>query len=225
MSATAKTGTWKSKEFEHESLPKMVLVLDAHTSGYFRPPQFELAVSTAASLLEFGARERISMGLCTMGKTLRYFPPAEGYLERQQMLHHLVDIDADGFGNYKDRLEAKPDLFQPGAFFILISPLADDKVLAMLRLAKSRQMIPYHIQIGDEAVAAGAPNTYQTVKRSAWQATLQERGLRGIYVSSLRELPAAMGVRSCETYGKFSASEVLSELNPVVDRDHCHAMD
>ncbi|WP_059044323.1 DUF58 domain-containing protein [Paenibacillus rubinfantis] len=192
-SATAKTGTWKSKEFEHESLPKMLLVLDAHTSGYLRSAQFELAVSTAASLLEYGARERISMGLCTLGKTLRYFPPAESYLERQQMLHQLVDINADGFGNYKDRLEAQQDLFQPGAFFILISPLADDKVLSMLRLAKSRQMIPYHIQIGDESAASGVPNAYRAGKRSAWQGTLQERGLRGVYVSSLRELPAAMG--------------------------------
>lgn len=192
-SATAKTGTWKSKEFEHESLPKMLLVLDAHTSGYLRPAQFELAVSTAASLLEYGARERISMGLCTLGKTIRYFPPAESYLERQQMLHQLVDINADGFGNYKDRLEAQQEMFQPGAFFILISPLADDKVLSMLRLAKSRQMIPYHIQIGDESAASGVPNAYRAGKRSAWQGTLQERGLRGVYVSSLRELPAAMG--------------------------------
>ncbi|MGG6313479.1 DUF58 domain-containing protein [Paenibacillus macerans] len=191
--ATAKTGTWKSKEFEHESLPKTILVLDAHTSAYLRSAQFELAVSTASSLLEYGARERISMGLCTLGKAFRSFPPAEGYLERQQMIHHLVDINADGYGNYKDHLEAHQEMFQPGAFFILISPQADDKVLGMLRWAKSRQLIPYHIQIGDEGATPGVPNASRISRRSAWQGVLQERGLRGIYVASLRDLPAAMG--------------------------------
>lgn len=177
--ATAKTGTWKSKEFEHESLPKTMLVLDAHASGYVRPELFELAVSTAASLLEYGARERISMGMYTMGKVLRSFPPVEGYLERQQMLHHLVDINADGRGRHKEQLEAHQELFQPSSFFILITPLADDQALAMLRWAKSRQMIPYHIQIGEP--------------HSGWQGVLQERGLRGVSVSSLSELPVAIG--------------------------------
>ena len=32
--ATAKTGTWKSKEFEHESIPKTILVLDALAGSY-----------------------------------------------------------------------------------------------------------------------------------------------------------------------------------------------
>lgn len=191
--ATAKTGTWKSKEFEHESLPKTILVLDAHTSGYLRSSQFELAVSTAASLLEYGARERISIGMCTLGKAFKAFPPAEGYLERQRIIHHLVDINADGYGDFRDKLEAHKELFQPGAFFILISPLADDKVLGMLSWAKLRQMIPYHIQIGDEAAAANLSGVTRAGKHSGWQAALQERGLRGVQVSSLRDLPAAMG--------------------------------
>ncbi len=183
--ATAKTGTWKSKEFEHESLPKIVLVLDAHTVSYAAPPQFELAVSIGASLLEYGSRERISMGLCTLGKHVRRFAPAEGYIERQEMIHHLVDIDADGYGSYKDRLEEIRDFFPPGSFFILISPLTNEAAMSVLNWAKSRQMIPYQIQVGSANPSGGT--------RSYWQGALHGRGIRAVHVSSLQDLPAAMG--------------------------------
>lgn len=183
--ATAKTGTWKSKEFEHESLPKTVIVLDAHSISYVQPSQFEVAVSVAASLLEYGARERISMGLCTLGKTCHAFAPTESYLDRMQMLHHLVDINADGYGAYKNKLESKRDCFPPGAFFILISPLTDQNMLEMMRFAKSRQMTLYHIHIGFQG--------QQAYRRGPWRAALREHGMKGISVDSLRELPAALG--------------------------------
>lgn len=189
--ATAKTGAWKSKEFEHESLPKTILVLDAHTLSYTQPSQFELAVSTAASLLEYGSRERISMGLCTLGKTVRAFAPAEGYLERQQMLHHLVDIHADGYGGYKEKLEGKRQYFPSGAFFILISPLTDDKMLGIMRWAKSRHMTPYQIHTGIPGQTVYRQGSLKTV--------LQERGMKGVTVSSLSDLPAALGVADYET--------------------------
>lgn len=183
--ATAKTGAWKSKEFEHESLPKTVLVLDAHSSSYLDPAQFELAVSTAASLIEYGIRERISMGMCTLGRTFLGFPPAEGSLERQQMLQHLVDINADGYGNHRDILEAKRDFFTPGAFFILISPLVDEKLLNIMRWARTRQMIPYHIHTGSSFQAA--------TREGSRRENLHKHGFRGVSVSSLGELPIALG--------------------------------
>ncbi|MEF2964852.1 DUF58 domain-containing protein [Paenibacillus sp. M1] len=183
--ATAKTGSWKSKEFEHESLPKTILVLDAHTISYLQPSQFELAVSTAASLLEYGARERISMGLCTLGKTFCGFAPAEGYLERQRMLHHLVDVHADGYGSYMNKLESGREYFTPGAFFILISPLRDDKLLEIMRWGKSHRMAPYHIRIGASGEKEG--------RGDGWIAALKERGMKGIAVSSLQDLPVKLG--------------------------------
>ncbi|MNJ34281.1 hypothetical protein D3C77_289850 [compost metagenome] len=183
--ATAKTGTWKSKEFEHESLPKTVLVLDAHAISYATPQQFELAVSIGASLLEYGSRERISMGLCTLGKQVRRFTPAEGYMERQQMIHHLVDIDADGYGSYKDRLEEMREFFPAGSFFILISPLTNETAMSVLNWARTRHMTPYQIQVGSPKQTDGTG--------SYWQSALHNRGIRAVHVSSLQELPAAMG--------------------------------
>ncbi|MNO14535.1 hypothetical protein D3C76_41810 [compost metagenome] len=183
--ATAKTGAWKSKEFEHESLQKTVLVLDTHSICYKSTTQFELAVSTAASLLEYGTRQKMSIGLCTLGQKFRGFAATDGYLERQQMLHHLVDINADGFGSYKDQLESNRDYFPQGAFFVLISPLADDQVLGLLRWAGTRRMLPYHILIGDGSQLGG--------KAAHWNSVLKDRNLMGISVSSLNDLPSALG--------------------------------
>lgn len=190
--ATAKTGTWKSKEFEHESLPKTMLVLDAHAMNYKHSEQFELAVSTVTSLLQYGARERISMGLCTLGKNFRSFAPAENYLERQQMIHHMVDIHNDGVGKHRERLEANKQCFPSEAFFILISPMKDDQALSIMNWVKGRQMIPYHIQIGVPNHATETRSRTATFRRSE---LLSERGVKGTYVSSLQDLPAAMGGR------------------------------
>lgn len=96
--ATAKTGNWKSKEFEHESVPKTMIVLDGSAMVYAGSNQFELAVSIAASLLGFGIRDRIGIGLCCLDKNTKIFMPAEGAAERQKMIQYLIDINAEGRG-------------------------------------------------------------------------------------------------------------------------------
>lgn len=184
--ATAKTGVWKSKEFEHESLPKTILVLDAHSVSYInQQDKFELAVSVAASLLEYGARERIHMGLCSLSKHTGRFHPVESDLSHQMMLHHLVDVEADGYGSYTDQLDAVHELFPRGSYFILISPLADERALAMMRWAKMRNMLPHHIHVG-------APSERSGIGLS-WQSALKSNGMQGLFVSSLSELPSALG--------------------------------
>lgn len=178
--ATAKTGSWKSKEFEHESLPKTVLVLDASQSSYLDPADFELAVSTVASLLDYSARERMSIGMCTLGSSFKGFLPMNNAADRQRMVQHLVDIKADGQGNLKDRLAGKKELFTPGTFFVLISSRTDKEILETLQWAKSNQMSPYHIFIGE------APQDGRILT------SLRQQGLRGIVVPSLQELPVSM---------------------------------
>ncbi|MOA48301.1 hypothetical protein D3C78_1710300 [compost metagenome] len=101
------------------------------------------------------------------------------------MLHHLVDITADGYGSYKDKLEANREYFPKGAFFILITPLADDKALGMMRWAGTRRMLPYQILVEDGTPIGG--------KYTHWSNLLKERNLLGIRVSSLTDLPSILG--------------------------------
>ncbi|MNN11523.1 hypothetical protein D3C81_1244830 [compost metagenome] len=155
-------------------------MLDASQGSYLDPADFELAVSTVASLLDYSARERMSIGMCTLGSNFKGFLPMNNAADRQRMVQHLVDIKADGQGNLKDRLAGKKELFAPGTFFVLISSRTDKEILETLQWAKSNQMSPYHIFIG-EASQDGRIST-----------SLRQQGLRGIVVPSLQELPVSM---------------------------------
>ncbi|MDO7905513.1 DUF58 domain-containing protein [Paenibacillus sp. JX-17] len=181
--ATAKTGTWKSKEFEHESIPKIMLVLDTIAEHYTRAEQFELAVSTTASLLDYGTRERLGVGLCTAGDKTSLFAPSEGMSDRQRMLHHLVDLSMQKGGGLQEQLENQLRLFPQGSFFVLISPLTGDRALQVLRWAESRGFTPCHIGI----------QTAESQTNSEWTAMLRMRGIKSFSVNQLQELPTVMG--------------------------------
>ncbi|MFE6077013.1 DUF58 domain-containing protein [Paenibacillus sp. NPDC057886] len=182
--ATAKTGTWKSKEFEHESVPKTILVLDALSGSYEHGEAFELAVSTAASLLEYGTRERMGMGLLTLSEKTSFFAPSESPLERQKMIHHLVDIQYNGQENrLLPGVEKMSRQFPQGAYFVVISPQKDEKVLELLRWVDTRGMTPCHILIEPS----------DTRRSSEWNAMLRGRGTRSFTVAHLQELPTVMG--------------------------------
>ncbi|MEC0127884.1 DUF58 domain-containing protein [Paenibacillus pabuli] len=182
--ATAKTGTWKSKEFEHESVPKTILVLDALAGSYEHGEAFELAVSTAASLLEYGSRERMGMGLLTLSEITAFFAPSESLLERQKMMHHLVDIQYNGQDNrLLPGVEKMTRQLPQGAYFVVISPQKDEKVLELLRWADTRGMTPCHI----------LTDTSESRRSAEWNAMLRGRGTRSFTVSHLQELPTVMG--------------------------------
>lgn len=173
--ATAKTGSWKSKEFERETLPKIVVVLDAHQASYGQSEQFELAVSTAASILEYGVREGLSIGLCTLAYEITPFAPTGGLVPIQQMLRHLVDLDSTGSGEHEHRLESISHYFSSGCFFVFVSPIPSIKLTNVFRFAKSKLMTPYHFQIGED------------------NAVQRNKSLSGLYITSLQQLPIVMG--------------------------------
>lgn len=182
--ATAKTGAWKSKEFEHESVPKTMIVLDGSSMVYAGSSQFELAVSIAASLLGFGIRERIGIGLCCMDKNTKVFLPAEGSAERQKMIQYLIDINAEGRGPLVPRLEKEYRMFPKGSYLVLISPQSGQPVLDVMRWAESRGMTPSHVHVRNPA----ARNRGQD-----WIDVLRSRGTAGYSVSTLQELPSVVG--------------------------------
>ncbi|WP_339254739.1 DUF58 domain-containing protein [Paenibacillus sp. FSL P2-0136] len=182
--ATAKTGEWKSKEFEHESVPRTILVLDGTSSGYYNSTQFELAVSVTASLLGFGIRERIGIGLCCLDKHNKVFSPAEGNAERQKMIQYLIDINAEGKGPLIDRLESVQRMFPKGSYFVLISPQSGRAVLDTLRWAENRGMTPSHIHVLHPS---------GKYRAGEWQNILHSHGVTGHSISTLQELPAVLG--------------------------------
>ncbi|MEF3354334.1 DUF58 domain-containing protein [Paenibacillus sp. GYB006] len=182
--ATAKTGQWKSKEFEHESVPKTMIILDSRALGYKNSEQYELAVSTAASLLEYGSRERMGMGLCTLSEKTTCFQPTDSLNDRYKMMHHLVDLDSSGTGNLLSGVQESIRFFPQGAFFVLISAEHNSEIMETLRFAGSRGMTACHIQI----ISKSEPKS-----ESEWISMLRTRGIKGYRVSDLQELPSVLG--------------------------------
>lgn len=182
--ATAKTGTWKSKEFEHESFPRTLIVLDCTAEGYDHAQQFELAVSAAASLIEYGAKEHAGTGLFTTAKEVRMFPPTDHAGERIRMIQHLVDIDYNRKSKLLASLETSYRHFPKGALFLLISPMSGKDASEIMRWVETRGMNPSFLQI---------TNPRKGNQRDESIALLQSRGISSYSVSSLEELPAVMG--------------------------------
>ena len=182
--ATAKTGVWKSKEFEHESMPRTFVVLDCDKASYPNAQAFELAVSAAASMLDYGFRNRIHMGLYTLGQKIRMFTPSLAQGQWQEMMQHLVDVNwtqSEAAANYAaGLLETRSQGFLPGMLFVFISANTKESAQDILLRAKQRQLTPYYVQIGQTHAS-------ELMKRLALQ------GIRGASITSLQELPSAMG--------------------------------
>lgn len=180
--ATAKTGTLKSKEFERESLPKTIVLLDRQQRSYKNADQFELAVSVAASLLQYGKNREIGLGLLSVGSDSVFFEP-KGYQNgTRSMMYHLIEVANDGFHPMQRVLEDRIRLFDPGSCIIIVSPLKGEPVLKALAWLNQRQMVPCHICLTADLEAG-----------KAWSRQLQSMGYMGYAVRTLEELPAALG--------------------------------
>ncbi|MCL9660610.1 DUF58 domain-containing protein [Paenibacillus hunanensis] len=185
--ATARTGVWKSKEFEHESLPKTILVLDATASHYESMEHFELAVSVTASMLEYGIRERMGMGLFTIGARTEAFVPSDLSSEWHRMQLHLVDIMADGQDGLLKGLEQGARSFPSGSLFVLISPLSGEKAWEVFQFARMRQMLPVQLLIEDQQ---------QEHLSQHWTLDSSARGAVCYPLSQLDQLPTVLGGRA-----------------------------
>jgi hypothetical protein len=126
----------------------------------------------------------MGMGLLTLSEKTSFFAPSESPLERQKMIHHLVDIQYNGQENrLLAGVEKMARQFPQGAYFVVISPQQDEKVLELLRWADTRGMTPCHILIEPS----------DSRRSSEWNAMLRGRGTRSFTVSHLQELPTVMG--------------------------------
>jgi uncharacterized protein (DUF58 family) len=180
--ATAKTGTLKSKEFERESLPKTIVMLDRQQRSYQTADQFELAVSVAASLLQYGKNREIGLGLLSVGSDSVYFEPKGFQSSTRTMLYHLIEVASDGFHPLQRVLEDRVRLFDAGSCMIIVSPLKGEKILKAMAWLHQRQMVPCHIWL-----------TSNPEDGKAWCKQLQVKGYMGYAVQSLDELPNVLG--------------------------------
>lgn len=147
--ASARTGVWKSKEFERESLPKMVLVLDAHKASYRISERFELAVSIAASLLKYGRHLHLSQGLIATGDKPIVFRPSRESAHRESMANYLIGVEADGSERLPLALKQLGSRVEAKCFIVLITPLPPAELESLRWLAAHQQSVLCHLWIDD----------------------------------------------------------------------------
>ncbi|RKP55163.1 DUF58 domain-containing protein [Cohnella endophytica] len=186
--ATAKTGQWKSKEFEREALPRVLFVLDRNSSSYSAPEQFELAVSVAASLLELTIAKRMPIGFVSSGAVSRWFGEGRTPVTRDEVLQHLVDVEADGKQSLGDVLAQVSERFEPGIHVVIVGSSKDDQTVAAMKALESRRMIPSIIHISDKHMSID-----ESAKLQQWQALCQSKQWEFSSVSQLDHLPQALG--------------------------------
>lgn len=187
---TARTGVWKSKEFERESLPKMVIVLDRNNKAYEHSDQFETAVSVAASLIRFAWREQLAFGLLSVGQETTFIEAGRGAEHHSRMMNHLIEVEADGAHALENVMTQHISLLGRGVLTVLITPERDaSTALKTVQLLHTSQMIPCHMWIADER--QGDYDEY----RSQLLSVLSAHGFHSYSVQSLEQLPYVLGGR------------------------------
>ncbi|OBR65085.1 hypothetical protein A7K91_05885 [Paenibacillus oryzae] len=184
--ATAKTGQWKSKAFERESLPRTLVILDRRLSSYAGQSEerFELAVSIAASFMEHGLKDDTAMGLVSVGESMTILPPKSGMEQRSLSMKHLTSVDADSpVALYASLLRAD-SVIEPGSFAVVISGEGGSGIVQAMEWLSRKGIQPCLIHVGS--------GTDRISGNVAWQHLLRTRGLTVHTVRHLQELPTLL---------------------------------
>ncbi|CAI6016046.1 DUF58 domain-containing protein [Cohnella sp. JJ-181] len=185
--ATARTGQWKSKEFEREALPRFVIVLDRRAGAYRSAESFELAVSTASSLLNLALRRGMPVGFVSAGRETAWFGAGKAPVNRELLMEHLIDVEADGEEPMDVVLRKTAERFESGASFVLVSPSMEDETLFALEGLTAKRTGPSHIHIAERT-----PNPEPSERLLHWARTFRGRQWELCSITRLEELPMAL---------------------------------
>lgn len=189
--ATAKTGQWKSKEFEREALPRVVFVLDRNASSYAGSDQFELAVSVAASLLELTIAKGMPIGFVSSGESSFWYGEGRSPVSKDEVLQHLVDVEPDGKQSMGQLLGQVAERYEPGIHIVIIGSSTDDQTVVAMNALEGKRMVPSVIHIAHKHLSND-----QSAKLLQWQMLCQSKQWEFCSVSQLDKLPLALGVVS-----------------------------
>lgn len=189
--ATAKTGQWKSKEYEREALPRIVFALDRSSAAYRTFEQFELAVSAVASLMNAALRKGMPIGFVSAGKTVYWFGAGHTRVAREDVLLHLVDAEADGAERLGIAVAAISERYEPGVQVVIVSSFRDDDVIDAVSALESRRMSTCLLRVAEPAESPDETARFRSLERLS-----QSKQWDWISIRNLDDLPQALGVSS-----------------------------
>jgi len=183
--ATAKTGQWRSKEFEREALPRTIFVIDRYSGAYETSEQFELAVSSAASMAQFAFRRSTSIGLLSVGSTKEVLEALPVPDQLTLMMNHFVRIQPDGDIPLYRMLRQSEILLPYGSFVVLLTPQRGEETIRAMEWLSRRGAVPMLLHMKNTAVQPENAS-------SDWLDLLNRGGYPVYSIGQLQELPAVL---------------------------------
>jgi uncharacterized protein (DUF58 family) len=181
--ATARTGTWKSKEFERESLPKLIIALDRQASAYRTKESFELAVSVAASLVEYGSANNMSVGILSSGASKTYWEAPGGYEAKKRIEQHLIEVQPDAQHDFTRLLGDRSKFPSGGSLLAVVSPQRSEALMRSFQWLHAHGIGAAHLWV----------NAEQNPKlREDWVRAMQAIGMGAYSIRELADLPSAL---------------------------------
>ncbi|GMK41357.1 hypothetical protein PCCS19_44130 [Paenibacillus sp. CCS19] len=185
--ATAKTGEWKSKAFERESLPRTIVILDRHSEAYgVKQERFELAVSVTASIIELGTRHETAMGLVSPGERSTVLPPRTGIEQREQMIRHLTVVEPDAAQPLFVSIQKLEPVWEPGTLVVIISGAANEDMYRTMSWLSRKGVSLTYIGVDESDARFGR------LIKTAWLQSLRAKGWTALSVRQLQELPSVL---------------------------------
>ncbi len=135
--ASARTGELRSKEFEHYVTNDVVFALDARF-GETQQEDFELMLSTLASLLQYMYHATMSFGLLSFGSTCTEFPVSKGDVGFLQVMEHLAMVEGTRRSQFSEEFWRFMTLPRQTAV-VLVTDMINDDLLRLAVIAKQRQ--------------------------------------------------------------------------------------
>jgi uncharacterized protein (DUF58 family) len=131
--ASARTGTLKTKEFEHQVTNDFMFFIDREVAAYGdeEHPLFEKAVSLTASLVRYSLQHHFSSGLVSYGNQPTVMSMSRDQEQLYRIFEHLARIKADTTLSFVKTILKEVVYLPTGTTVVLISPRLTKK-LAMV---------------------------------------------------------------------------------------------
>lgn len=189
--ATAKTGIMKSKQFEPEGLPPLVLVLDQSIFVYETSEQFETAVSVLASIAAYARSQQRRTMVVGLGEELVIWAEEAVRHESLPYRQWLASVDRERtVGSiqseplWMNKWSKYPELRKGGAL-VWISGRANRNELMQIAALSKRNWHGTYVHVNNQNAA--------DLDHAATMAALLKYRYRYVGISELQQLPVKLG--------------------------------
>ncbi|TCP52374.1 uncharacterized protein (DUF58 family) [Tumebacillus sp. BK434] len=140
--ASARTGSLKTKEFELHVTNDMMFFLNRSEDAYRGGSNqlFELAVTTAASLIKHASSKKYSVGLTSYGRERVTIAQSRNFEQYLRIIEHLAIVQADGADEYNDAILREVNHLQRGSTIVLVTPVLDQPLVQLIGFLEYRKI-------------------------------------------------------------------------------------